>query len=92
MIKIIGKRGSGKTTKLLGIAAQTGDTVVCCNKQYAKEMAQKTIGLPIDIISYSEFMHERGKRKRYLIDEIDLFLSYAFPFKNIAGYSIDEGR
>lgn len=55
-------------------------------------MAQKTIGLPIDIISYSEFMHERGKRKRYLIDEIDLFLSYAFPFKNIAGYSIDEGR
>lgn len=92
MIKIIGKRGSGKTTKLLWIAAQTGATVVSCNKQYSKEMAQKMFGLPIDIISYPEFMQERGTRKRYLIDEIDLFLSYAFPFRNIAGYSIDEGR
>ena len=73
MYRIIDKRGSGKTSRLMLLAKETGATIVCANPN-AFEYKAKSYGLNgIRFISYTDYFHEdnsEGKYK-YLIDEID---------------------
>ena len=78
--KVIGERGSGKTSILLHIAQQNGCTVVepnCRMVEYAKQLAKSLNYNDVNIIPFREmirllaFSHYGVK---FVIDELDLCL------------------
>jgi len=93
MIRIIGTRGSGKTTKLLNLAEEDGYVIVEPNAlmaDYVRHMATEK-GLNINVISAHELLYrQRGViREKYLVDELEMFLDSL----GIEGYSDgEEGR
>jgi cytidylate kinase len=87
MIRIIGTRGSGKTTKLLNLAQREGFVLVEPTFQmadYVSDMAKKN-GFDVKVINAHEFMwYKPGHRDdKYVVDELDLFLQMI----GIEGYS-----
>ena len=90
MVEIKGIRGSGKTTKLLYLAHGSGAIIVEPNKQmadFAREEAKKLKLDGVAIISMHELLvpisTSRYDGKKFLIDEIDMFLKNL----NVEGYS-----
>jgi len=78
MIRIIGTRGSGKTTKLLNLAEKNGYVVVEPNAimaDYVRHMATEK-KLNVNVISAHELLYrQRGiAREKYLVDELESFL------------------
>ena len=87
MIKIIGERGSGKTTKILEAASKNGCVVVEPNSkmaEYVSRMARDK-GYDLRIISAYDFLLYKNtdRSTQYVVDELDLFLSAI----GIKGYS-----
>ena len=87
MIKIIGARGSGKTTRLLKLAEENGYIVVEPNihmADYVRRMATE-MGLNVTVISSHNLWNlPRGiAREKYLVDELEMFLASI----GIEGYS-----
>lgn len=87
MIKIIGERGSGKTTKILEAASKNGFVVVEPNlkmAEYVSRMARDK-GYDLRIISAYDFLFYKNtdRSTQYVVDELDLFLSAI----GIKGYS-----
>ena len=89
MIKIIGERGSGKTTKILEAASKNGFVVVEPNSKMAEYVSRmaKDKGYDLKIISAYDFMFYKNtdRRIQYVVDELDMFLSAI----GIKGYSND---
>lgn len=88
MYRIIDKRGSGKTSRLMLLAKETGATIVCSNPD-AFEYKAKQYGLnDIEFISYENYFNEliEDCPKKYLIDELDGLLQYWD--NNIIGYCL----
>lgn len=87
MYRIIDKRGSGKTSRLMLLAKETGATIVCSNPD-AFEYKAKSYGIEgLKFITYGEFLlNHAGKRERYLIDEIDGLLKSINI--NVIGYCL----
>jgi cytidylate kinase len=87
MIRVIGPRGSGKTTKLLNLAAENGYVIVEPNAMMADRVRHMAIekGLNVNVIGTHELLYrQRGVvRENYLIDELEMFLVSL----GIAGYS-----
>ena len=87
MEKIIGERGSGKTTKLLKLAQEKGFVVVEPTYMMANNASDlaKRNRYDVKIINAHEFMWYRpGHRDdKYVVDELDLFLQMI----GIEGYS-----
>lgn len=78
MNRIIDKRGTGKTTRLLALAKQTGAVIVCNKPEYIQGLA-KIYDMDIsdiDIISYHQYnsRYYNYNNRKILIDEIDGFL------------------
>ena len=90
MIKIIGTRGSGKTTKLMEIASKEGYTLVEPSSFMADyvRMRAKETGHDIKVISSHQFLweHPGHREEKYLVDELDMFLIQL----GIKGYSNGE--
>ena len=87
MIRIIGTRGSGKTTKLLELAQEEGYVIVEPNAMmadYVRHMATEK-GLNVNVIGAHELLYrQRGViSEKYLVDELNMFLSSL----GIVGYS-----
>lgn len=89
MEKIIGQRGSGKSTKLIQYAYDNNiDAVVCINPQHHLILA-KEIGIPygaIKFITYEEFDRQSKSHNTYVIDDIEHYLT----LKNVRGYTADK--
>lgn len=87
MYRIIDKRGSGKTSRLMLLAKETGATIVCSNPD-AFEYKAKSYGIEgLKFITYGEFLlNHTGKREHYLIDEIDGLLKSINI--NVIGYCL----
>lgn len=87
MYRIIDKRGSGKTSRLMLLAKETGATIVCSNPE-AFEYKAKSYGIEgLKFITYGEFLfNHTGKREHYLIDEIDGLLKSINI--NVIGYCL----
>ena len=91
MLEIAGKRGSGKTTALLCLAAQTGAVVVEPTYSSAEiiRMKAKELGLKdVTVISATQFFRETANGinradSQYLIDELDTILDMV----NVKAYS-----
>ncbi|MBO7710607.1 MAG: hypothetical protein J6S83_09070 [Lachnospiraceae bacterium] len=87
MERIIGERGSGKTTKLLKLAQENGYVIVVPTitmADYVSDMAKK-LGYNVKVISAYEFFWHRPWHRddHYVIDELDLFLQAI----GVKGYS-----
>ena len=86
MERIFGSRRSGKTTKLIELAAKKGYILVEPNMRmanFAKSLAKEK-GYNIEIITpYQLFELSKGTTKKYLVDELDIFLGVL----GIVGYS-----
>ena len=92
MYRIIDKRSSGKTSRLLLLAKENNGIIVCQNPDKMMEKAH-ILGLTgIQYLSYGEFTQEIFKNVNYdkpiFIDDLDLYLRVYEP--NIAGYTISE--
>ena len=72
MIKIIDKRCTGKTSRLILLAKETGATIVCNRPKHVQSLAERYGIDGLNIISYGDYL-KRGSRpsKEVLIDEID---------------------
>jgi hypothetical protein len=87
MIRVIGTRGSGKTTKLLNIAAKNGYVIVeptAMMADYVRHMATEK-GLNVNVISAHELPYRQYGvvREKYLVDELEMFMASL----GIVGYS-----
>ena len=90
MIKIIGSRGSGKTTKLLEIAQRDGHIIVEPNARmvdYVKHMAVEK-GYNVNVVSPHDLLYRQHGilKEKFLVDELDMFLIAL----GIEGYSNGE--
>lgn len=87
MYRILGKRGSGKTTNLITLAKETGAILVVSNVDYAVNKMYQLGITGVDIMSYTQFVNSRiSSDKQYLIDDIEGFTKVIFG-KNFVGYS-----
>ena len=87
MIKVIGTRGSGKTTKLLQIAQRDGYVIVEPNAimtDYVRHMAIEN-GYNVNVISAHELLYRQHGiiGEKYLVDELERFLMSL----GVVGYS-----
>lgn len=88
MYRIIDKRGSGKTSRLMLLAKETDATIVCSNPE-AFAYKAKAYGLEgIEFITYEDYFNYilEDKSNKYLIDELDGLLQ-CFD-NNIIGYCL----
>jgi hypothetical protein len=87
MIRVIGTRGSGKTTKLLNLAAENGYVIVEPNAMMADYVRRMAIGkgLNVNVIGAHELLYRQHGivREKYLVDELEMFMTSL----GIVGYS-----
>ena len=87
MVRVIGTRGSGKTTKLLNIATENGYVIVEPNAKMADHVRNmaKEKGLNVDVICAHELLYRQHGvvREKYLVDELEMFMASL----GIVGYS-----
>ena len=87
MIRVIGTRGSGKTTKLLNIAAENGYVIVeptAMMADYVRHMAIEK-ELNVNVINACEMLYRQHGvvHEKYLVDELGMFMASL----GIVGYS-----
>lgn len=87
MYRIIDKRATGKTSKLMLLAKENAGIVVCRDPNIMKDKAYHYGITGINFISYKEFFHSHPIQPCY-IDEIDLFLKSIS--ENVDGYTISN--
>lgn len=83
---IAGPRGSGKTTELIKLSAETGSRIVTKNKfmaNFTVDMAKKAnLEIPTPL-TYDEYLEEyawQGRKETgFLIDDLDIFLLHVCP-------------
>lgn len=87
MYRIIDKRGSGKTSRLMLLAKEQDATIICSNPD-AFAYKAKAYGLTdIKFISYDDYWDNPGDYSGpFLIDELDAFLK-AFD-ERLDGYCL----
>ena len=96
MYKIIDKKCSGKTSRLLLLAKENNGIVVCSNPDKMREKAYAYGLTGIEFVSYEDFDRDvsegyeagRSYNKPVFIDELDNYLR-TLQF-NIQGYTISE--
>ena len=86
MYRIIDKRGSSKTYRLMLLAKETGAIIVCSNPE-AFEYKAKAYGIDgLQFISYDDYWEMKYKvGTPILVDEIDGLLT---KYDNIIGYCL----
>lgn len=77
MIKIIDNRGTGKTSRLILLAKETGATIVCSNPKYIELLAEKYGITGLDIITYNQYLSSQYdySNRKILIDEVEGLLT-----------------
>lgn len=96
MIKIEDKRGTGRTSRLLLIAKEQGQTIVVPtfrHLQFVSHLAERYFGKDhgIKIISTCQFFDPDfypDENERFLIDDLDCILAC----KHVDGYVIEEEK
>jgi hypothetical protein len=88
MYRIIDNRGSGKTSRLMLLAKETGSTIVCANPYAMRQKALAYGIVGIDFISYSDLLSGEYKDTKVMIDEIEVFLSNYICENNLTGYTL----
>ena len=92
MYRIIDERGTGKTSRLLLLAKETGATIVCKNPN---AIALKAINYGItgvNVIGYPDLNKAEFDNKDILVDDLEEFAKYILltgdPAFNLIGYNL----
>lgn len=95
MIQIIDGRATGKTSRLLLLAKETGYTIACRNPEDLRQKAYQYGITGLAIISYRDLL--RGSYgqidpQKVLIDELEMFASYTVSefHRKLAGYTLSK--
>ena len=93
MYRIIDKKASGKTRKLMEIAKENKAIFVCSNPRAMESKAHAYGIVGIDFIDYFTFLDDKGKEPaNYVVDEIEMLLHYMFGMnRNLTGYTLTNG-
>ena len=93
MYRIIDDRGSGKTSRLMLIAKETGAVFVCSNPK-GMEIKAKAYGIDgIRFVSYDDFVHNYDPDiTSYVVDELEMFMKYIFSASGpqLIGYTLSK--
>ena len=87
MYRIIDKRATGKTSRLMLLAKENNGIIVCKDPNIMRDKAYGYGITGINFISYREFFYSHPTQPCY-IDEIDLFLKSINA--NVDGYTISN--
>ena len=90
MYRIIDSRGSGKTSRLLLLAKETGATVICSNPRAMREKSYAYGITGINFLSYQEALASEGPVENFLIDEIEVFARHAIGRNKLVGYCLSN--
>ena len=95
MIKVIDKKATGKTGRLLLLAKERNGVIICSNPDKIRAKAHNYGIVGVDIVSYDDYYNfiygddnELLENRPIFIDEIDVFLRELDI--DIAGYSLSE--
>ena len=86
MYRIIGNRGSGKTSNLMLLAKETNSAIACKNPSAMNHKAHAYGITGIDFISYSTLLNNEYEGN-VMIDEIEDFIQICVECK-LTGYSL----
>jgi hypothetical protein len=89
MYRIIDSRSSGKTSRLMLLAKETGAAIACSNPQAMRQKAYAYGITGINFIPYSELFTGQYDMDNVLIDEIEIFVSNYIDGKLI-GYTLSN--
>ena len=98
MIKIIGPRGTGKTTKLFELARENNAMILTSNSRAMKEKARSRGYNDIEIIGYGDLDNDNySLNKKIFVDNADEIRNYLinkFYSIEVIGYTatIDENE
>lgn len=88
MIRIIDSRASGKTSRLMAIAKESGAKFVCSNSYAMKEKSYKYGLTGIDFITYQDMLTST-EEMNVVIDELEVFTKRHLPSNvNMIGYTL----
>ncbi len=89
MYRIIDKRGTGKTSRLMLLAKEKGAIIACSNPSAMKIKAEGYGIVGINFISYYDYMNGNyQKGSMVLVDELDCFVKSLGH--NLSGYSLSN--
>ena len=86
MYRIIDSRSSGKTSRLMLLAKETGAAIACSNPSAMRAKAYAYGITGIDFISYSD-LFTGGWNDKVLIDEMEDFVKQ-YTDADLIGYSL----
>ena len=91
MIRIINSRGTGKTRELMFTAKDNDAVFVCSNPHAIRNKAENYGIIGLTFMSYSEFINEsRGRRDKFVVDELEGLIRAMNPAMEFIGYSLSE--
>ena len=95
MYRIIEGRGTGKTSRLMQLAKESGAAFVCSNPHAMEQKARAYGIVGIDFVDYHTYLTKGNKYKKIVIDELEAFLKYTALThcggSELIGYTISTG-
>lgn len=89
MYRIIDSRSSGKTSRLMLLAKETGSAIACMNPHAMRAKAHAYGITGIDFISYSDLFSGEYEDTNVMIDEMETFVA-AYIGGKLTGYSLSN--
>ena len=90
MYRIIDNRGSGKTSRLMLLAKETGAKIACSNPSAMRQKAYAYGITGIDFIPYSDLFNGAiDPDDKIMIDELELFIK-EFIDGQFIGYTLSK--
>ena len=87
MYRIIDARGTGKTSRLMLLAKETGAIIACSNPSAMRQKAYAYGITGIEFISYKDLFTDNYDEEKIMIDELELFAKYCTEIE-IVGYTL----
>lgn len=89
MYRIIDKRGTGKTSRLMLLAKEKGAIIACSNPNAMKIKAEGYGIIGLNFISYYDYVNGNyPKGSKVFVDELDCFVKSLGH--NLSGYSLSN--
>lgn len=87
MYRIIDARGTGKTSRLMLLAKETGAIIACSNPSAMRQKAYAYGITGIEFIGYKDLFTDNYDEEKIMIDELELFAKYCTETE-IIGYTL----
>lgn len=96
MYRIIDSRASGKTSRLMLLAKETGATIVCSNPRAMETKAHAYGIVGIDFMDYATYLNTKGMDcGKIMIDEMEAFVKFTIGSNcgqsELIGYTLSNG-